>query len=396
VRCFIAIWFIVILAPAIGVAQDSIINIIKQNLSNAKHDTSRVLRMTEIASYYKLSRPDSALRYGYNALSLSKQINFPDGELNAMQIIIITLLNLGNDSKALQMTLQAEKIAEINHSPYYKATIILERGKLYVLSKDYAKALDRFSEAHEIFDSLKNIAFSSFAQYKIGETYLAMGKLDSALYYCQAAHDSIINTKYNWASAYALLGLGKIHDELGNTDLAISYSKQCRSKALVEDELIFASYINIAQSFRHVGKLDSSVIYANKSLETARETGFFKHIIEACILLSDLYEKADPQQALLFSKKAISYKDSLNSLIKSTAQEAFIDFEEQERQREIEVAKSESQDRIRMNAFLGSTFTLSVIAFFLYRNNKIRQKAKQNIEKAYNELKSTQSQLIQS
>ena len=54
------------------------------------------------------------------------------------------------------------------------------------------------------------------------------------------------------------------------------------------------------------------------------------------------------------------------------------------------------QNKIRTNTLAGSLFTLIVIAFFLYRNNRQKQKAKQNIEKAYNQLKSTQSQLIQS
>ncbi|HAH25975.1 MAG TPA: two-component sensor histidine kinase [Prolixibacteraceae bacterium] len=49
-----------------------------------------------------------------------------------------------------------------------------------------------------------------------------------------------------------------------------------------------------------------------------------------------------------------------------------------------------------MNAFLGITFTLFVIAIFLFWNSRLKQKAKRNIEKAYDQLKSTQSQLIQS
>jgi len=49
-----------------------------------------------------------------------------------------------------------------------------------------------------------------------------------------------------------------------------------------------------------------------------------------------------------------------------------------------------------MNAFLGITFTLIVIAIFLFINSRRKQKSKQKIESAYNQLKATQSQLIQS
>ncbi|HSH20638.1 MAG TPA: ATP-binding protein, partial [Draconibacterium sp.] len=63
---------------------------------------------------------------------------------------------------------------------------------------------------------------------------------------------------------------------------------------------------------------------------------------------------------------------------------------------EFEKENIRTKNKIRTNTLAGSLFTLIVIAFFLYRNNRQKQKSKQNIEKAYDRLKSTQSQLIQS
>ncbi|HEV7423677.1 MAG TPA: ATP-binding protein, partial [Candidatus Paceibacterota bacterium] len=69
---------------------------------------------------------------------------------------------------------------------------------------------------------------------------------------------------------------------------------------------------------------------------------------------------------------------------------------ELEKQKEVEAAKLQSQNRLKMYSLLGGFFVLLIIAGFLIRNNKEKQKAKTKIEKAYAELKATQSQLIQS
>ena len=63
-------------------------------------------------------------------------------------------------------------------------------------------------------------------------------------------------------------------------------------------------------------------------------------------------------------------------------QETFANLDEHERQREIEDAKAEFANRLRINAFIGVSFTLLIIALILYRSSRLKQKAKQNIEKA--------------
>jgi two-component system NtrC family sensor kinase len=71
-------------------------------------------------------------------------------------------------------------------------------------------------------------------------------------------------------------------------------------------------------------------------------------------------------------------------------------FKEHEKQKDVEAAKLQSQNRLKMYLLLGGLLTVLMIAILLYRNNKQKQKAKTKIENAYSELKSTQAQLIQS
>ncbi len=223
-----------------------------------------------------------------------------------------------------------------------------------------------------------------------------MHQLDSALYNCEVAYKNAVQIKDNWVPPYILLSLGKVQTELGNTGLALSYFRQTLAGITNDDDVICDCYLSLAQLYKKIEKQDSAIFYADKSLALARQSGFYNDMINASLFLSHIYEGKNLKHALLYSNNVISYKDSIHKMVESSTQETYADFDEQERQREIEDAKTEFKNRLQMYAFAGITFTLLIIAFFLYRSSRLKQKAKQNIEKAYSELKLTQAQLIQS
>jgi signal transduction histidine kinase len=154
--------------------------------------------------------------------------------------------------------------------------------------------------------------------------------------------------------------------------------------------------LSIAKVYKDINKPDSCNYYAQKALEIAQESGFIQNLIDANVFLSEIFELSDTKKALQYSRTAITYKDSLDIIRNSSTMESFMDFDEQQRQFELENAKFEFQSRLRMSIFLGSTFALLVIAIFLFILSRRKQKAKLKIESAFNQLKSTQNQLIQS
>jgi two-component system NtrC family sensor kinase len=369
---------------------------ILHGLDTARQDTTRVLVMAELANVYKSDLPDSALFYGYKALTLARQIKFPKGEVTALGYMIIALNTLGNDSKALQMTLQALKIAEKNNLIGNKAFLLSVLGNIYNGVKNHAKALDLIKESKALLDSLHDFAQSVMTQNAIGETYLMLDQPDSALYYCRSAYENSRQLKEedDWSIPYILFNLGRIEDKKGNRDSALAYFRQSLSIAW-NAEITFKSYFSIAQLYQQMNKQDSCIYYANKSLEIVKGKRLYSYIIEANILLSDIYEKSDLQKALQYSRMAIAYKDSLDNLGKTTSFENFIAFDEQERQYEIETANATYRSRIKQYILIAGLLVFLFIVFLLYRNNRHKEKAKVKIEKAYEELKSTQAQLVQ-
>ncbi|MDE3144741.1 MAG: two-component sensor histidine kinase [Bacteroidota bacterium] len=69
---------------------------------------------------------------------------------------------------------------------------------------------------------------------------------------------------------------------------------------------------------------------------------------------------------------------------------------EQQREQEIAIAKQQFENKIRMYGFISIITGVIIVAFILYRNNKQKQKTNVVLEATLHNLKSTQSQLIQS
>ncbi len=119
-------------------------------------------------------------------------------------------------------------------------------------------------------------------------------------------------------------------------------------------------------------------------------------------MLSEQYETINSTDALYYRKmyddaiEKIYGADKVLALQKTLA-------EEQERQRQLEAGRVASENKRRQYLFWSSLGILGLIALLLYRNNLQQRKAKKIveeknkvIEKALSDLKSTQSQLIQS
>src|SRR6266536_1234098 len=348
---------------------------ILRKLDTTRQDTNRVLLMVDLANHYTNISPDSHFFMGYKALTLARQINFPKGEVGALRYITWTHLGIRNYSEALQITLRGLKIAERNNLVNSKALFLMTIGRIYNQIEDHRKALDLFIEAKALLDSLHDFPSSTSIQDGIAETYLMMNQPDSALYYCQAAHEKAVQLKIDWLEGITLWALGRVQRKKGHHDLALAYLRQSLLVFPGAPPVHFSkSYFYIAELYQQINKPDSCIYYANKSLEAVTGRGFYPNMIEANILLSRMYEKRDPQRALGYSRTAILYKDSLYNLAKTISVKNLVAFDEQERQYEIETAKAAYRSKVKQYGLIGGSLVVLLIGFLLYRSNKMRMR----------------------
>src|SRR5512138_4013943 len=60
---------------------------LRQELAQAKQDTSRAIILADLAEAYRAAKPDSTLYFADQALQLSRLINFPFGEMRAYFVL---------------------------------------------------------------------------------------------------------------------------------------------------------------------------------------------------------------------------------------------------------------------------------------------------------------------
>jgi signal transduction histidine kinase len=118
-------------------------------------------------------------------------------------------------------------------------------------------------------------------------------------------------------------------------------------------------------------------------------------ILAASSLLAELYAERDPKESVRYYQIASAAKDSLYGVQKVLKLQSST-MKEQERMAEQEAARIAYRNKIRQWSLVGGVAVFLVIALILYRNNREKQKANKILETTLTNLKTTQSQLIQS
>ena len=287
-----------------GIAQNSSeLDSLRYELSIAKNDSSRAHLMTRISDFYRANRPDSAIFYANKALILARNINSPELEVEALALSTLVQIYIGNDSKALQLNLEAIKIAELNTLIVKRPGLFMQTGRIYEMSGNYSKALNEYRKAKTISDANNYVFFVVLAPARMAEMFLYMNQLDSALYYGHLADDYA--QKFTGSNFFSQYALGQIYFKKGNKELALKYLREASQSSRINFNTYHSLY-QMAKVYQEIGEPDSSAFYANKSLNTSMEGQLYKYIIEANILLSEIYENSEPGKALQYSKSALA------------------------------------------------------------------------------------------
>ena len=182
IKNFIAA-ILVFLSCLTGFTQNQkVIDSLHHRLAMAKNDRSRIHAQIDLSSTYRLGNTDSSVYYGEVALSLAQKINYPVGEILALSFMSITLGQVGNLSRALEMAFKALQIAKSNDLESFASPALNSIGEIYIVLKDYPKALTYLQRQRKLYDKGEINEGFGYALYDIGNVYEETGQLDSARY----------------------------------------------------------------------------------------------------------------------------------------------------------------------------------------------------------------------
>ena len=196
----------------------------------------------------------------------------------------------------------------------------------------------------------------AFGFLNIASTYNELNLLDSALYYVKAAWEL---RKYDPQNEPAMLALlGTIQMKNGNLDVAQQYFEKAILLGEHNKDFRSLSYFHayLAQLYRQKKDIDSSIVHAKWGIQYGQKGPFNLYILRKSDLLTELYDSINPKEALHYYRMSASVKEGLYGAgnLQTIHEEA--------RQRDIEAAKAEYQNRLRQLALLGGLGVILIIA----------------------------------
>jgi len=407
-----------------------------QTLSQPIPDTIRLKMLTSLTSAYAFEthyyNSDSALHYAQQALQLVQKMKASSdykklaeagnsAELISLQETTAYLLHsLGNYPRALEMRLENLKLVENDKDKFQLVNALGRITGEYLSMKDYQSMLNYAKQQDSVvatldasdiryrgslFWSKTNVAT---ANYRLNNHSLALTYVKEAL-----SIDSIDVG----GLAYGRQLLADIYAAMNESDSALSNYRYIISVATTWPGLwIPLAQAGMAKVFQKNNQVDSALLYGRQALNNFQNNTLnlrswgensLYYVAEISPLLAELYKANNqPDSAYKYLQLSVAAKDSLYNTDK-VRQFQTLGFNEANRRLQLEQqSKEEKQQyetKIKMYGLISIISGFVVLAFVQYRNNRQKQKAnivlqsqKQEIENTLSELKTTQTQLIQS
>ncbi|MFI5185330.1 MAG: ATP-binding protein [Chitinophagales bacterium] len=407
---------------------------LKTETYHTSNDTLRMFLCRCIGFHYQETNRDSSLYFHEQELSLARKLQLKLWEGDAMDQAGWVLSYLKNYPRSLQYFLEGIKILE---NPDCEKNIWLitlfskdknprtarltalgfiynDLSQLYKNTGNKEKELASLYQGLKIGKSINNSAVMALITANLSLCYFALDRLDSSLLFGQQSLQQISISGYKTYKGYVLNTIGNVYLKQNQFELAKQYFDSSINANIEQNSLLELpnDYLSLAGLYKSLGKMDTALYYAKKALADEKSFGEFEGTNQAYSAIYDLYKatgNADSAYAYLQLSKTLS--DSLNKAEKDKIYlYQNIGFNEQLKIKEQENERMQRENRIRIYTLIGGIFVFMLIAFLLYRNSRTRRKAnellqqqkkeieiqKRNVEGTLAELKSTQSQLIQS
>ncbi len=446
--------FLFLLVCSTGLSQTgNLVDSLKQQLAVTKIDTNRINILIDLSIEYRNVSLDSSTSYAAQALTLADKIKFLKGKGYALKNLGTTdyvrgnyyntmdyynraltafeelkdntgISNLynnigavyysqGDNEKGLENYLNGLKYAEYSGDNFRTLTVLYNIAGLYNKPETQEKAKHYFLKAAEIARKVKDfITFSSVA-VELGSIYYSQKDTAKALlYYAEAL-------KAGGDSSHIFLNIGKLYAGEGNYYLAIKNQERALSLSEKKEKGKFLSInplLELGKTYSKKRDYKNATVYLKKAENFALQSGIQMDLKNIYSNLAAVYAAIpDYLNTYKYQNLLAAIKDSLHNIdmdVKITTlqfsnvlqrkKDSALAVKEKEVQK-LRLDQVTSQNHFRTYLFLGGLGILLTAAIFLFRSNRRKQKVnallvqqKEKIELTLSELKSTQSQLIQS
>jgi two-component system, NtrC family, sensor kinase len=414
--CLIPVFSIAQTDPTWGYVTAQQADSLKRSVQTEKNDTIKLAAYRSLGFYYQDIKRDTGLYFHEQQLTLSKKLNMKLWQADAYSQAAYVLNGLGNVMKSYEYFSEAMKLAgdEKNETDNWRPWVFSNsknshEARITILGMNYQMMGNLWRSLGE----LEKYKASFQEALKLGESvnngkviYVASRGLaivmspDSALLFLQKSFETGAKAGYNRVG-FSYLFMARNYGLKGMLDSAIIYAHKSIERFWADKELVGLpiAYNGLSDIFFGQNNKDSSLFYAKKTIETTLLVGTPDiNLVNAYKRLSTVYNlNNDKDDAYKYESLAYKLNDSLkNARIANLTEYQKFAFNEQLRLKKLDEEKTAYANNLKMLGLFVVLVGILVVALILYRNNRQKQKANAVLESTLVNLKSTQSQLIQS
>ena len=391
---------------------------LRTSLSQNINDTLKMAAYRELALYYLDISLDSAMYFIEKDIPIAKKLNLKLWEADGLDLYALISSNQGkyvqsvkafNEALALVEDKMTEQniwnISKFTHSTSpilarlsMHATILHDMTSVFTVTENFEKELSTIMLSLKIANSINDNTILTLVYSNLGRIFLRSKQIDTALILFKKSLKCEGKSGYRKYQSSTFNSLGDIYLTKNMYDSAKqNYLKGLGSAQAMNNLVAFGNiYHSLAYYFKVTGKYDSAIFYARLGLDIIKKTGNNSTYIQAYNTFVDIYKTlGKTDSVLIYLQLANAAKDSLLSSEK-IKQFQNIGFDEQLRLQDLEKENIKTKSEIRTYGFLSGLGIFILVTLMLFRNNRQKQKANLVLEKTLANLKSTQSQLIQS
>ena len=436
------------------------IDSLRTALQTQKDDSNRVKTLIDLSSaYLNENLASEAIQSGNAALNLAQKIKFKKGEALANQKLGLIYQAQNDDSISFHHYFQAAAVYEKLGDYRAMGQVYYEVSYSYMIGGNYPEALNYQYKSLKSYEALNDTSLIANSLGVIGHIHMGMKNYSEALAslltskylfekignkgdvlttYGTLAQVYRITKKYKeslkidsvaltisknlgneWSVAWLLSSIGRTIEMMGT----VKDPGEIRIKPGTHFEEALKNYFSALNIFQKIGQSPDSYpilkmysliasvniklknfndarTYLENGLQLATQSSNIENLRDNHQYLSLLDSiQGNFEEAYYHYRKYLLYDDSLSSeedVKKTLIYKMQYDSEKNEIIAKAIQEKKDVEIRRTRNLQFFAIAVFFLVAIFFYFSNRQKQKAKIKIEQAYNELKATQQQLIQS
>ncbi len=373
---------------------DSLLNLVYtiEETDGFQTDTNYLNLINKLSNRYYTLYPDSAMYWADTSLVLCKEINYEKGIVDALRNKGIVFRTDYNYIKALDLYLEALRIAEKISYTEGIGSIYNGIAIVYKEQKMYGKALEYYEKSLQINRETNDERGIAIGLNNIAIVYFGNKEFDKALNKHLESLEIRKKTGDKKGISNSLNNIGDVYAGLKKYEQAIQYYSEAESinREIVNNRGLSSDLKSLADVYLKLNQTSKSIQYARLSLDVSLKVGYLEKVKDCYEIISKIYQAENRYDSALYNYQLFKlYSDSLkNSQDSKKTERLFVEYEfETEQAKRDAINKSKlNEQRLISLALIIAFIGVLVFAYSIYTSRKKISLANKNLTVANEEI----------